>query len=123
VADPTKEELAAKQRADAAAADARAKADAEKARTATAQAQTFAAPQPAAADPNTTSTLVALAEAMKRIAPAGAAAATQGLDETKPGGIYLVNGVKVNAHGREVNDDGSLKHPEQQQVNAFGQLV
>jgi hypothetical protein len=125
MADPTKEELAAraKQQADADAA-ARAKSEADaKARTAQAPASAPAPAQPAAADPNTTSTFVALAEAIKRITPAGASHATAGLDTTQPGGFYVVNGVKVNAHGRELNDDGSLKYPEQQRVNEFGQLV
>jgi hypothetical protein len=121
--DPTKEEMAARQKAEADAA-ARAKSDADaKTRTAQALASAPAPAQPAAADANTTSTLVALAQAMQRIAPVGAAAATANLDETQPGGFFVVNGVKVNSAGRELNDDGSLKHPEQQRVNEFGQLV
>lgn len=88
------------------------------------------APAPSApathADASTAATMAAIAEVMKgmqqRVAPA-APAATEGLDKTQPGGCYLVGGKKVNAHGRELNDDGSIMHPEQLRVNEFGQLV
>lgn len=88
------------------------------------------APAPSApathADTSTVATMAAIAEAMKgmqqRVAPA-APTATEDLDKTQPGGMYLVGGKKVNANGRELNDDGSIKHPEQLRVNEFGQLV
>jgi hypothetical protein len=121
MADPTKEEMAARQKAEADAA-ARVKSEAD-AKARTAQSLASAPVQPAAADASTTSTLVALAQAMQRIAPVGAAAPTANQDEPQPGGFFIVNGVKVNSAGRELNDDGSLKHPEQQRVNEFGQLV
>jgi hypothetical protein len=129
MAETTREQLEAKQKADAdAAARAKATADAE-ARTRAATAHPAAAPAPAtpqfaAAD---TGTLAAITETLRsmqnRLLPAGAATATEGLDETQPGGFYIVDGVKVNSAGRELNDDGSLKHPDQQRVNEFGQLV
>jgi membrane protein involved in colicin uptake len=126
--DPTKEELAARAKATADAdAAARAKAEADaKARTAQAlaSAPAPATPQFAAADAGTLAAITETLRSMQnRLLPAGAATATEGLDRTKPGGFFIVNGVKQNSAGRELNDDGSLKHPEQQRVNEFGQLV
>lgn len=68
-----------------------------------------------------------LADAIKALAertpaPGGIAAAPD-MDVTQPGGRFNVGNKLVNAHGRELNEDGSLKHPEQQQVDAFGRLV
>lgn len=133
MAEPTKEELAARAKAEA---DARSRAPATALAPAPAPAPTVAAqpvaarpaaPQSATADQNVVNALGTLAEAMKdvqsRINPAAASVATANLDETKPGGFFIVGGKKVNSAGRELNDDGSLKHPEQQRINEFGQLV
>lgn len=119
MADQTREDIAAKAKADAAPAkvDPAPKLD-FKAEPAPAPAQ------PAASDPRTLATMVETMQAMqRRIAPLAAAGATPDLDVTQPGGFYIVKGVKVNAHGRELNDDGSIKYPDQQRVNEFGQLV
>lgn len=52
--------------------------------------------------------------------PAGA---TADLDRTVPGGKFRVRGKLVNAHGREIDDDGKLLHPEEQQLDPFGRKV
>lgn len=80
------------------------------------------APQPVHADATTAAVIEVLKGMQQRVAPA-AQAATEGLDKTQPGGMYLVGGKKVNANGRELNDDGSIKYPEQLRVNEFGQMV
>jgi cytoskeletal protein RodZ len=117
--DPTKEEQAK-------AASAASAATAPKPGTAAAPP----APAPAAATapaPIHADATPALVETLKnleaRSRPAGYASATEGLDEAPEGGKFLVRGVLVNAAGRELNEDGSLKHPEQRRVNEFGQLV
>jgi hypothetical protein len=53
----------------------------------------------------------------------GPASATPDLDRSPRGGRFLRDGVLIDAHGREINEDGSLKHPERQQVDAFGRLI
>jgi hypothetical protein len=104
-----------KDQLEARAAAEKAKHDADAAAAAKAKAAEHADP---------TATLVAaVKDIQSRINPAGVAHATVGLDETQPGGIYIVKGVKVNAHGRELKADGSIKHPEEQRVNEFGQMV
>lgn len=104
MADPTKDDAAAKAKADQ---DAKAKASAT---------------QPADAE-----TLTALAESVKnleqRTRAAAPAPATEGLDQTTPGGKFRVKGKLVNANGREIDEDGKLLHPEQVQVDAFGRKV
>jgi hypothetical protein len=83
-----------------------------------------AAPAPAPIHADATPALVETLKNLEaRSRPAGYASATEGLDEAPEGGKYLVRGVLVNAAGRELNEDGSLKHPEQRRVNEFGQLV
>jgi hypothetical protein len=132
--DPTKEEQA---RTAAAASAATAPktgtaasppAPAPAAATATAPAPTPApaatAPAPAPIHADATPALVETLKNLEaRSRPAGYASATEGLDEAPEGGKFLVRGVLVNAAGRELNEDGSLKHPEQRRVNEFGQLV
>ena len=56
----------------------------------------------------------------RNLMPVGA---TVGLDETDHGGRYIKNGKLVNANNRELNEDGSLKHPEQIRTDAFGREV
>lgn len=104
--DPTKDDAAAKAKADQ---EAKARADATK--------------QPAAHDDPNLLTAAILKNLEQRTRTAGMATATEGLDETVPGGKYRVKGKLVNAHGREVDEDGKLLHPEEQRVNEFGQLV
>jgi hypothetical protein len=83
-----------------------------------------AAPAPAPLHADATPALVETLKNLEaRSRPAGYASATEGLDEAPEGGKFLVRGVLVNAAGRELNEDGSLKHPEQRRVNEFGQLV
>jgi hypothetical protein len=83
-----------------------------------------AAPAPAPIHADATPALVETLKNLEaRSRPAGYASATEGLDEAPEGGKFLVRGVLVNAAGRELNEDGSLKHPEQRRVNEFGQLV
>jgi hypothetical protein len=82
------------------------------------------APAPAPIHADATPALVETLKNLEaRSRPAGYASATEGLDEAPEGGKFLVRGVLVNAAGRELNEDGSLKHPEQRRVNEFGQLV
>jgi hypothetical protein len=82
------------------------------------------APAPAPLHADATPALVETLKNLEaRSRPAGYASATEGLDEAPEGGKFLVRGVLVNAAGRELNEDGSLKHPEQRRVNEFGQLV
>lgn len=84
-------------------------------------------PVPAHAAPSadvTPSLVETLKHLEQRSRPAGYASATPGLDEAgEKGPVYLVKGRRVNAHGREVNEDGSLVHPEQQQVDIYGRLT
>jgi hypothetical protein len=83
-----------------------------------------ATPAPAPLHADATPALVETLKNLEaRSRPAGYASATEGLDEAPEGGKFLVRGVLVNAAGRELNEDGSLKHPEQRRVNEFGQLV
>jgi hypothetical protein len=119
--DPTKEEQAkARAAAEASAAARPAPAAMTEARPAPAR-QDFAAPVPADATPALVETLKNL-EARSR--PAGYASATPGLDEAPDGKpVYRVKGRLVNAHDREVNEDGSLVHPEQQSVDVYGRLT
>jgi hypothetical protein len=121
--DPTKEEQAkarAAAEASAAATPAPRPAAMTEARPAPARPD-FAAPVPADATPALVETLKNL-EARSR--PAGYASATPGLDEAgEKGPVYRVRGRLVNAHDREVNEDGSLVHPEQQQVDVYGRLT
>jgi hypothetical protein len=110
MADQTKEQL-----------DARAKVNATAATAAGPGAGVAPAPT---APPDTLQAITETLQQMQtRLVPAGAAHATQGLDETQPGGVYIVRGVRVNANGRELNDDGSIKYPDQLRVNEFGQMV
>jgi hypothetical protein len=113
--DPTKEE------------QARTRAAAEASASATpAPARAAAAPTPAPLPPaDATSAIVeTLKNLEQRSRPAGYASATPGLDEAgEKGPVYRVKGRLVNAHDREVNEDGSLKHPEQQQVDVYGRLT
>lgn len=112
----------AKQEQDAAA---RAKAEQDARARAEADARAKAAAPAAPAKPEETT--ATLAEAVKnlerRTRLPGPAAPTAELDRTVPGGKYLVKGKLVNAHGREVDEQGRLLHPEQQQVDAHGRLV
>jgi hypothetical protein len=121
--DPTKEEQAkarAAAEASAAATPAPRPAAMTEARPAPARPD-FAAPVPADATPALVETLKNL-EARSR--PAGYASATPGLDEAgERGPVYRVKGRLVNAHDREVNEDGSLVHPEQQSVDVYGRLT
>jgi hypothetical protein len=112
--DPTKEEQARTR----AAAEASASATPAPAR----------APAPAPAPPPPDDPTSAIVETLKnleqRSRPAGYASATPGLDEAgEKGPIYRVRGRLVNAHDREVNEDGTLKHPEQQQLDVYGRLT
>jgi hypothetical protein len=79
-----------------------------------------AAPAPAEVTPTLVETLKNLEQ---RSRPAGYASATEGLDEAPEGGRFKVRGVLVNAHGRELNEDGSLKHPEERQVDVYGRYT
>jgi hypothetical protein len=115
MADPTKEDLAARQKADA---DAKVRATAP-----TPPPPAPVQPAEAAHTDAMTTLAAAVKDIQQRMSPAAASIPTADLDKTQPGGFYIVNGVNVNSHGRELNDDGSLKHPEQQRVNEFGQLV
>jgi hypothetical protein len=75
------------------------------------------------ADPVVATLVKSVQQLEERTRAAGPATAKADLDVAPAGGRYKVKGKLVNAHGRELNDDGSLKHPEQQQVDAFGRLV
>lgn len=83
--------------------------------------------KPDSAKPDAKDTQAVLVDAVRdiqnRIRPSGHAAATPGLDETTPGGKFRVRGKLVNAHNREINDDGTLVHPEDVQTDPFGRRV
>jgi hypothetical protein len=112
--DPTKEE------------QARTRAAAEASASATPAPARAAAPAPAPPPPaDATSAIVeTLKNLEQRSRPAGYASATPGLDEAgEKGPVYRVQGRLVNAHGRDVHEDGSLVDPKQQQVDMYGRLT
>jgi hypothetical protein len=112
-----------------AAREAREAHDAE-ARAATAPAPAVNAPAPAPApdhphNDRLAQALEKLGDHLARPAPApyrnDPALASCGLSESKvPGGMYRVRGKLVNAHGREIDQEGNVLHPEQIQVDPFG---
>jgi hypothetical protein len=111
--DPTKEEQARTR----AAAEASASATPAPVRAAA------AAPPPPPADA-TSAIVETLKNLEQRSRPAGYASATPGLDEAgEKGPVYRVQGRLVNAHGRDVHEDGSLVDPKQQQVDMYGRLT
>lgn len=92
-------------------------ADPKSAEAKKAEADKARAAQP---DPN----VAALAEVLRKAGQAaGPAGATPDLDVAPPGGRFIVDGKAVNCNGRELNDDNTLKHPEEQKVDAYGRLI
>jgi hypothetical protein len=51
----------------------------------------------------------ALAPAQPVVQPAVPPVPAKKLDESEPGGRFLVNGILVNSEGQPINEDGSLK--------------
>jgi hypothetical protein len=81
-----------------------------------------------AAAPTQSDSVKALADALvlaTRSVQAGpqVPTATEGMDQTIKGGKFLVEGKLVNAHGREIDEEGNILHPEQLQQDMFGRLV
>jgi len=60
-----------------------------------------------------------LGQMEERTKSSGPAFATPGMSETIPGGKYIVKGKLVNAHNREIDQDGNILHPEQLQQDPF----
>jgi hypothetical protein len=80
------------------------------------------APAPPA-DPAAAAMMSYFNQLNQKLSGAGPAGPTEGLSETVPGGKFRVGNRIVDCHQRELNEDGSLKYPERQRLDAFGRMV